>query len=128
MKKVLSGLLFGLLLLFSSVNKTNSMTFEEGIKQSKPMALYLYAGWADNADKGMLAFNNMAQKYSNTYNFITLNIASQEAKAFNKMYHIYPNLPYVLLFRDGVRFSRYLKMDCVLDSSCFSGKLDVFVN
>ena len=127
MKKILLGLAVSLLVLFCC-NIANAMTFEEGLGQNKAMALYIYADWADNAAQGKLAFQAMEQKYSNKYNFVTLDIASKEAKAFNKIYHIYPNLPYVLLFRDGVRFSRYLKMDCVMDTSCFSSKLDVFVN
>ncbi len=127
MKKFFLGLILSLLCVFG-VEKVYSMTFEEGMKQSKAMALYIYADWADNAEQGKAVFQAMEQKYGNKYNFVTLDIASPEAKAFNKIYHIYPNLPYVLLFRDGVRFSRYLKMDCVLDSSCFGGKLDVFVN
>ena len=105
-----------------------TMTFEEGIKQSKAMALYLYADWADGAEQGKTAFNQMKSRYSDKYNFITLNIADKDAKAFNKMYHIYPNLPYVLLFRDGTRFSRFINMECLNSPSCFSGKLDVFVN
>lgn len=127
MKKFFLCLLLSILVVFGA-QKTSAMTFEEGIKQSKPMALYLYADWADNAAQGLQTFNLMGQRYSNKYNFITLNIASPEAKAFNKMYHIYPNLPYVLLFRDGTKFSRFLNMDCVMSDSCFSGKLDVFVN
>ena len=102
------------------------LTFEQGIKQSKPMALYLYADWADNASQGLIAFKQIGKSYSGRYNFITLNIAKPEAKAFNKMYYIYPNLPYVLLFRDGTKFSRFVNTDCVMDSSCFSGKLDAF--
>ena len=118
------------LFLFSvfCINKASAMTFEQGITQAKPMALYIYADWADNATQGMQVFNQTAQKYSDKYNFVTLNIASPETKAFNKMYHIYPNLPYVLLFRDGTKFSRFLNMDCVMKDSCFSEKLDLFVN
>ena len=127
MKKSFSGLILSSLLI-TGISKAYAMTFSEGMNQSKPMALYLYANWADDAEAGKAAFNAMEEKYGQKYNFITLDIASEDAKAFNKIYHIYPNLPYVLLFKDGIKFSRYLKMDCVMDSSCFSTKLDVFSN
>lgn len=126
MKKFILCLMLMTLVCIGSNAAEQKMTFEQGIKSSKPMALYLYADWADGAQAGMDAFNKMKPEFSKRYNFVTLDIAKPEAKAFNKMYHIYPNLPYVLLFRDGIRFSRFINMDCVNSSSCFSGKLDAF--
>ena len=128
-KKILWSLIvFSLICLCVSAEPQTKMTFAQGIAQSKPMALYLYADWADGAKQGLAAFNQMKPKYSSKYNFVTLNIADSEAKSFNKMYHIYPNLPYVLLFRDGTKFSRFVNIDCVNNTSCFNNKLDVFVN
>lgn len=127
MKKIFLSLFF-VISLFVCTIKVSALTFEQGISQTKPMALYIYADWADNAQQGLQAFKAMEPAYSQKYNFVTLNIASEEAKAFNKMYHIYPNLPYVLLFRDGTKFSRFINMDCLMNNSCFKGKLDVFVN
>ena len=49
-------------------------------------------------------------------------------KEFNKKFHIYPNLPYVLLFKDGGRVSRYLQQTCILDDACFSERLNMFTN
>lgn len=127
MKKV-----FGLLILFSltilGVQKAFAITFEEAIAQPKPMAVLIYADWADDAAGTVQAYNAMSQSYGDKYNFTTLNIASKETKAFNKMYHIYPNLPYVLLFKDRGKISRYLKKDCVMNSACFKEKLDFFTN
>ena len=123
-----SLLVFSVLCLCVSAEPQTKMTFAQGIAQSKPMALYLYADWADGAKQGLAVFNQMKPKFSSRYNFVTLNIADPDAKAFNKMYHIYPNLPYVLLFRDGTKFSRFINMDCVNSTSCFSDKLDVFAD
>ena len=127
MKKTLVGIICG---IFASVGlcMASDMTFTQGIAQKKTMAVYLYADWADNAQQGLQIFKQMEQKYSKKYAFVTLNIADADARSFNKTYSIYPNLPYVMLFRDGVRFSRFLNKDCIMNTSCFAEKLDSFVN
>lgn len=126
MKKFLT-LSFLVSMMFLGFQKAEAMKYEDAIAQSKPAAILIYAPWADGAQAALQAFNAMGQNYPN-YNFVTMNIATDEAKAFNKVYHIYPNLPYVLLFKDRGKISRYLKQDCVMDSSCFSQKLDFFQN
>ena len=90
----------------------------------------IYANWADDVQQVSQAFTQMGQNplYADKYNFISLDIASKDAKAFNQVYYIHQGLPYVLLFKDRGKFSRYLQKDCVLDNSCFSQKLDSFVN
>jgi len=127
MKKFLS-LLFLLTMLLINANRANAMNYEEASKDSKPMALLVYASWADGIDKVKQTFDTLSEKYGNKYNFVSMDIASQDTKAFNKKYHIYPNLPYVLLFKDGGKVSRYLQKNCAEDSSCFASKLDMFAN
>ena len=127
MKKLTICLIFFSILILSSV-RANAMGFSEAINQSKPAAVLIYADWADNAQGVVSAFNTQAGAYSDRYNFVQINIADNVAKEFNKTYHIYPNLPYVLLFKDKGRMSRYLKSDCVTQSSCFKEKLDMFLN
>lgn len=126
MKKIF---LFSLMILtFFTVNRANSITYEEALNQSKPMAIMIYADWADNLPETQQIFDAMSALYGKQYNFIKLNIASSDTKAFNKTYHIYPNLPYVLLFKDRGKISRYLQKNCILDKACFASKLDVFKN
>ena len=125
MKKLFISLL---LLLTVSTGIVKALTYEQALSDSKPMALLIYANWADNLANVNSVFNNMEQNYSDKYNFVKLDIASNDAKAFNKRYHIYPNLPYVLLFKDGGKVSRYLQYNCIIDSACFSEKLNMFAN
>ncbi len=127
MKKFLSFLFLLTVILFSA-NQANSMSYEEASNDSKPMALLIYASWADDIDKVKQTFDTLAQRYDKKYNFVTLDIASSDTKVFNKKYHIYPNLPYVLLFKDRGKISRYLQKDCAIDNSCFAQKLDMFSN
>ena len=127
MKKIFS-MLFLLTLLLCNTTSANALKYEEAINQSKPMALFVYADWADDAAKLKQSFDAMEKKYGNTYNFVSMNIASADTKEFNKKYPIYANLPYVLLFKDRGKISRYLQRTCVMDTSCFSEKLNFFAN
>ena len=122
--------LLALITLSLTISTTMAMNFDEAFKQSgsKPMALLLYADWADNAQEVSQAFSAAEPMFANKYNFVKLNIANKDAKSFNKIYSIMPNLPYVMLFRDGTKFSRMVKSDCVMNSSCFSDKLNAFTN
>ncbi len=126
MKKILT-LLTAVFILFMA--KANAMTFEEAYAQSttKPMLMLVYADWADNAPSYVQAFNALQAEFGETYNFVDLNIASPDTKAFNARYHIYPNLPYILMFRDGGKVSRYIPRNCILDESCLIPKLKSFV-
>ena len=126
MKKILFYLF--LFLGATGLLKVEAMTYEEALNQPKPIAILVYADWADNISQVHQAFNNAASQYDSKYNFVFLNIANPDTKIFNKTYHIYPNLPYVLLFKDRGRISRYLQSGCILDNACFTGKLDVFAN
>ncbi len=127
MKKLFMFLLLTCTIIFG-IQKSFAMKFDEALTQTKPMAVLIYADWADDSEKVMQAYDAMEPKVSNKYNFTKINIATEDTKPFNKMYHIYPNLPYVLFFKDRGRISRYLKKDCVLNEACFKEKLDFFAN
>lgn len=126
MKKILS-LLFLLTLLITTIQQANAIKYEEAINESKPLAILVYASWAEDVDAVKDAFDSIQGKYNN-YNFVALDIATADTKEFNKRYPIYANLPYVLLFRDRGKISRYLQKNCILDSSCFAEKLNFFAN
>lgn len=129
MKKIFT-FLFMSILAFSCVQQANAMNYEEGLRLSdkKPMAILIYATWADNYQNYLNAFRGMQSEFAKDYNFVELDIASPDAKAFNSRYHIYPNLPYALMFRDGGKFSRYVQRDCVINDSCFETRLKSFIN
>lgn len=119
-------LLFLLVSALVFAGSANAMKYEESLSSSKPSAMLIYADWADGLAPVMQNFTAMEQQYGDRYNFVRLNIASSDTKAFNQKYHIYPNLPYVLLFRDGGKVSRYLQKNCINDTACFTERLDFF--
>ena len=126
MKKFIN--LFFAIILSTTILSASAITFEEAYQQTKPVAVVIYADWADGYDSVLQAFDSANAQFESKYNFVKLNIADKDTAFFNKKYHIYPNLPYVLLFKDRGRISRYLTKDCVLDKSCFSDRLNMFVN
>ena len=128
MKKILTCL-FVSVLIFAGISQVKAMTFEDGyaVCDKKPVLVLLYANWADNYQNYINAFRGMQSQFGDVYNFVELDIAKPDAKFFNSKYHIYPNLPYVLMFRDGGKISRYVQRDCVIDDSCFSSRIKSFI-
>lgn len=128
MKKIL-GLILILIISLLSANKINAMTFEEAYSQaySTPMVVLVYAQWADNYQNYLQQFRTVQGEFGKTFNFVEMNIASKDTKAFNEKYHIYPKLPYVLMYRDGGKVSRYIPRDCASSASCITSKLKTFI-
>ena len=106
------------------------MSFEEAFKQSttKPMLVIIYAQWADEYSTYLKAFSNAQQELGDKFNYVELDIASSDAKFFNSKFHIYPNLPYVLMFRDGGKISRYVPNNCAKQDACLIPKVKSFIN
>ena len=127
MKKYLVGI-FTIFLLSISSSQVFAISFEDAINDKKPSAVLIYADWADNIQNILQNFNQIENSYSGKYNFVRINIGREEAKEYNKSYYIYPNLPYVLLFKDRGRMSRCITLDCLQDDSCAKEKLDFFAN
>ena len=92
----------------------------------KPMAVLIYANWAEGYQGTLAQYKKAERVLANDYNFVELDIASKDAKIFNDKYIIYPKLPYIVLFRDNGRFSVLLTRDCASDSSCIINKLKDF--
>lgn len=118
-----------LILMLNTLKIQASMTFEEAYLQSdkKPMLVILYANWADNYEMYLEKFRNIQNEFGDIFNYVELDIASNEARAFNNRYHIYPNLPYVLMFRNGGKVSRYIQRNCVSSESCMISRLKQFI-
>ena len=128
MKKIFRTL-FLLLIVFFTVNPSQAMTFDEAYNQSysKPMVVLLYAQWADGAQGALQQYKLVASQMGNSYNFTEIDLAKPEAKSFNDRYHIYPKLPYAIMFRDGGKISRFIPRECATDARCLAGKLQTFL-
>lgn len=126
--KKLFATLFTLLLISVSTAKAEYMSFQDGMANSKPFALLVYANWADDIGQVADQFEKKHDEYLEKFNFGVLDIASQDTKEFNKKFTINTNLPYVILFKDNGKITRYLQKDCILDDSCFDQRLKFFVN
>ena len=109
--------------------KAQALNFEEAFDKSnsKPMLVILYADWADEYQSYLDAFNALAPVYGDKFNYVTLDIATEDAKFFNDRYHIYPKLPYILMFKDGGKVSRYVQRECILNNSCLNSRVKSFI-
>lgn len=127
MKNFLKLFIIFLLLVFN--NNVNALTFEEAYSQSdrKPMLVLVTADWAENNEAISKVFNNLSSTFGKTFNYVELDIATDEAKVFNDRYHIYPKLPYVIMFRDRGKVSRYIQRDCASERSCITSKIKSFI-
>lgn len=112
-----------------TLTKAHSMNFEEAFSASEntPMVVLVYAQWADNYQNYIQQFKLAEKQMGNKFNFVEMDIASKDAKEFNSRYHIYPNLPYILMYRNGGRVSRYIDRNCSASASCIVPKLKSFI-
>lgn len=127
MRKI-AYLLLVALFLFLGVKANASVSFDEAFSNlsSKPMLVLVYAEWADNYQTFLEKFRALESEFGNEFNYVELDIAKPEAKSFNARYHIYPNLPYVLMYRDGGKVSRYIQRNCAINESCMIPRIRSF--
>ena len=128
MKLLLKSMVVLLISVFL-VSKCEAMNFAEGYEQSgrKPMILLIYADWAGDYKSYIKVLDSLEKVYEDKFNFVKLDIAKPEAAAFNARYHIYPNLPYILMFRNQGKISRYIQGNCAIDYSCVESKMKTFI-
>lgn len=126
--KKFAYLLIVALFMFIGVKANASVSFEQAFSQvsSKPMLVVVYANWADDYTRYLNNFRELEKTFGNEFNYVELDIASKDAKHFNSRYHIYPNLPYVLMYRDGGKVSRYIQRNCAASTSCMIPKIKSF--
>lgn len=125
MKRIFAVII--LLLALTSVNlKSNAATFEQAFTQSKPMLVLVYASWADDANNAIAQVKSTEKVFGNSLNYSYLNIASPEAKAYNQLFPILTNMPYVLLLKNKGKINRVIAKDCVLDNACLMKKIKAF--
>lgn len=132
MKKILC-LLFFISALFLTSLKTyaepeSQIDFQQGLYDKKPMMVLLYASWADDVQPVISKFNQIKNTQGNRYNYVMLDIASSQTKSYNKVFAIMPNLPYVMLFKNKAKITRYLDKSCILDDACFAQRAASFAN
>ena len=128
MKKLLI-ILTVLILMFSVCKKSNAATYQEAINKSNstPAMVLVYANWADNYQKCINNIEQVKKYFGDKYNYVVLDIATDETKAFNKTNSIYTNLPYILLMRANGKVQRYLDNNCSQDAHCIIEKGRMFI-
>lgn len=109
--------------------KAELMPFAQAFSatSNKPALILVYAKWADGYSSYIQNFKAIQAEFGTSFNYTELDIASNDAKSFNDKFHIYPKLPYILMFRDGGKVSRYIPRDCASNISCVVSKVKSFI-
>jgi len=109
--------------------KAIAMDFETAYNQcsKKPVFALIYAEWASNYQGDIDNFEAVGEKYANDANFVLLDIAKEDMAFYNSKYHMYPNIPYVVMYTNGGTISRYIPRDCVEDYRCLEGKIKAMI-
>ena len=128
MKKILNLLLITMVLVSTTLGAF-ALNFEQGFAQvhRKPLVVLIYAKWADNYQSTLQQYRSVRALMSDVYNFVELDLASPDARAYTEKFQINPKLPYIMVFRDGGKISRYLQRDCASSASCVKSKLKTFI-
>ena len=124
--------IFVLLLTLTITLKINAktLTFPQAFSQisQKPVAVLVYADWADNYQTHLINFRKLEKtQLGQNFYFAELDIASKEAKIFNDKYEIYTKLPYIILLRNNGKVSRYIQRNCASDTACTINKMKAFI-
>jgi hypothetical protein len=129
MKRVVFLLIAFLLFITVSPAKIEAKSFQEaqGEMSGKPLIILIYAQWADNYQSAVNELKLVENKYLSQYNFVALDIAKEDAKFYNAKYNIAPNLPYIVIYKQGGKISRFLTGDCTFDSKCIENKMNLFL-
>ena len=123
-KRILSVLILFLLTL-----NVKAMDFQEAFAQSrvKPVAVLLYADWIDNKEYTLSVFRSVGQKFLRSYNFVELDITKNDAKFYNQRFDIFRGLPYIMMYKEGGKISRFIDSSCTNDTRCLESKLKSFI-
>ena len=104
-----------------------AVTFSQArADSSKPMAVLVYADWADGYQNALLQFRKIQKDFGNSYNYVELNITKREAKEYSDSFKIMPGLSYIMLYRNNCKISRLLEKSCASNYSCISSKMKTF--
>ena len=118
-----------LVILVFTLQANAAMKYKDAFaKNGKiPMAMLIYADWAQDYNETLTMFKKLESTLSNSYNFVELNIADKETKDYSETYSILPKMPYIMLYRSSGKVQRVLDRDCALDLNCAVPKMKSFI-
>lgn len=125
MKKLIAILIMSALTLSVKAAVKYSDAYE--VNDTKPMAVLIYADWADNYQNYLSEFRKIQQELGDIYNYVELDLASEDARNYTEQNMILTKLPYIMLYRSKGRFARVLERSCASDASCAAPKMKSFI-
>lgn len=131
MLTVILGLILASGIAFAAPTNTapsQGVTFAEGINSKKPMIVLLYAPWSKSTKQVTANMAALKKAYGAKANFVLLNIAANDAKYYNDLFPIQPNLPNIMMFKDKAKISKAVSKDCAIDYACVSKRVSQFIH
>lgn len=124
MKKILLFLM--LLILVPKAYAEMSYAEAYSMNNKKPMAVLIYADWAMNSDGILRQFRAVQKEMGDRYNFVELDIASEDASGYTEKNAILPKLPYIMLCRNYGKFAKRIDRECASNPACLIPKMKTF--
>lgn len=124
MKKIL--LVLAILIFALQANAAMSFKDAQAENGRTPMAVFVYAKWAQNYNDSLNVFRKLQSTLGNTYNYVELDLASDDAKEYTEIYLVRPRLPYIMLYRSNGNVQRLLERPCASDLNCALQKMKLF--
>lgn len=128
MKKYLSIILLTLFLSAGIKAVAAPLTFDQAVEDKKPALVLITAPWASASQTAVANFNSLKNVYGDAANFVTLDIASEQARSYNSKYAFFPNIPYMMMFKSKAKIQLFVPQSCVLDNACISKKVGTFLH
>ena len=127
--KLMKKIILIFTLLFFVIKADAAMSFKDAfeVNDTKPMAVLIYADWADGYENSIVQFRNMQRELGSVYNYVELDIANEDAKYYTEQNTILTKLPYIMLYRGKCKFARFIERGCALDTACSVPKMKSFI-
>lgn len=127
MKKYL-GIFFVLLLLTAAKSFAAPLSFDEAVADKKPTLVLITAPWSTSSIIAANNFNALKKVHGDACNYVILDIASKDAQSYNRKYAFFPNIPYLMMFKNKAKIQLFVPQSCVLDNACIMKKTSNFLH
>lgn len=128
MRKYLCIFLGALFLLSAIRTSAAEVNLNQALEQNTPTLVLITAPWAKVSQNAINNFNSLKNVHGDKCNYIILDIASNQAQAYNQKFAFFPNIPYLMMFKNKAKIQLFVPQSCVLDNACIVKKTSNFLH